>query len=294
MRWRDGRRSVNVEDVRGRSGSGIGGTGAKLGIGSLVVIAAGYFLGVDPRLLMGLMEGTGMDGGTTQVGPRETGQPQDEAGMYAATVLGLTEDVWGELFQSNGRQYVAPRLVLFSGRDPDGSSCGAVSAATGPFYCPPDQKVYVDLDFFRELVARFGGPNDATQVGSFAQAYVIAHEVGHHVQTLTGVSDQIRQLQSRASQSEGNALQVRMELQADCFAGVWAHYEQDRLDAGDIDSALGAAAAVGDDMIQKKTQGHVVPESFTHGSAAQRQRWFRAGFASGQPKDCDTFAAASL
>jgi predicted metalloprotease len=293
MRWRDGRQSANVVDVRGRSGGGMGRTGAKLGIGSLVVVAAGYFLGVDPRLLMGLLEGTGM-GGTAQVGPRQTGQPQDEAGQYAATILGLTEDVWGQLFQSAGSQYVVPRLVLFSGQDPDGSSCGAVSAATGPFYCPPDQKVYVDLDFFRELVARFGGPNDATQVGSFAQAYVIAHEVGHHVQTLTGVSDQIRQLQSRASESEGNALQVRMELQADCFAGVWAHFQQDRLDAGDIDSALGAAAAVGDDMIQKKTQGRVVPESFTHGSAAQRQRWFRTGFASGKPGDCDTLKAREL
>jgi predicted metalloprotease len=293
MRWRDGRRSVNVEDVRGRRGSGLGGGGAKMGIGALVVVVAGYFLGVDPRLLMGLLDAGGA-GGATQVGPRETGQPQDEAGMYAATILGLTEDVWGELFQSAGSQYQAPRLVLFSGQDPDGSACGAVSAATGPFYCPPDQKVYVDLDFFRELVTRFGGPNDATQVGSFAQAYVIAHEVGHHVQTITGVSDQIRQLQSRASEAEGNALQVRMELQADCYAGVWAHYQRERLDAGDIDSALGAAAAVGDDMIQKKMQGRVVPESFTHGSAAQRQRWFRAGFDSGKPGDCDTLKAREL
>jgi hypothetical protein len=294
MRWRDGRRSENVEDVRGRGGGGFGGGGMKLGIGSLIVVAAGYFLGVDPRLLMGLLDGGDISGGSAQVGPRQTDQPQDDAGAYASTVLGFTEDVWGRIFQSSGQQYTRPRLVLFSENDPDGSGCGSVSAAVGPFYCPVDQKLYIDLDFFKELVSRFGGPNDATQAGSFAQAYVIAHEVGHHVQTLTGISDRIRQAQSRASEEQRNALQVRMELQADCYAGVWAHYEQDRLDTSDIDSAMAAAAAVGDDMIQKKTQGRVVPESFTHGSAAQRQRWFRAGFASGQPKDCDTLNARDL
>jgi predicted metalloprotease len=296
MRWRDGRRSENVEDVRGSGGGGggFGGGGMKLGLGSLVVVAAGYFLGVDPRLLMGLLEGGDVSGGTEQVGPRQTAQPQDDAGAYASTVLGFTEDVWGRIFQSSGQQYTPPRLVLFTESDRGGSGCGAVTAAVGPFYCPTDHKLYIDLNFFQELVKRFGGPGDATQVGSFAQAYVIAHEVGHHVQTLTGISDRIRQAQSRASEEQRNALQVRMELQADCYAGVWGHYEQDRLDAGDIDSALAAAAAVGDDMIQKKTQGRVVPESFTHGSAAQRQRWFRAGFANGQPKDCDTLNAREL
>jgi hypothetical protein len=289
MRWRDGRRSENVEDVRGRSGGF--GRGARFGAGTLVLVVAAYFLGVDPRMVMTLLDGSDL-GSTAQVGPEQTAPPDDEAGQYAATVLGFTEDVWGRLFASSGQQYVPPRLRLFSGQDVSG--CGTASAAAGPFYCPADQKVYVDLDFFRELVQRFGGPGDATEVGSFAQAYVIAHEVGHHVQTLTGFSAQVQRAQARATEQDGNALQVRMELQADCYAGVWAHYEQDRLDSRDIDSALAAAAAVGDDMIQKKMQGYVVPESFTHGSAAQRQRWFRAGFASGQPDDCDTFAARSL
>jgi uncharacterized protein len=291
MRWRDGRRSTNVEDVRGRSGGGGGfrGGGAGLGIGGLVVVAAAYFLGVDPRLVMGLLDG---GAATSQVGPEQTAAPTDDAGEYAATVLGFTEDVWSQIFTASGQQYPPPRLRLFSNSDRSG--CGSAESAMGPFYCPADQKVYIDLEFFKELVTRFGGPNDATQAGSFAQAYVIAHEVGHHVQTVTGISDQVRRAQGQGSQEQQNAMQVRMELQADCYAGVWAHYQQDRLDAGDIDSAMAAAAAVGDDMIQKKTQGRVVPESFTHGSAAQRQRWFRAGFTSGQPKDCDTFAASSL
>jgi uncharacterized protein len=289
MRWRDGRRSLNVEDVRGRA-AGPRVTGAKFGIGSLVVVAAAYFLGVDPRLVMGLLAGG--DGPAITIGPEQTAQPQDEAGQYAATILGFTEDVWGRLFRESGQQYDPPRLRLYSGRDVSG--CGTADAAAGPFYCPTDRKVYVDLDFFRELVDRFGGPDDATQTGSFAQAYVIAHEVGHHVQMLTGIEGKVRQAEARVSEEQGNALQVRMELQADCYAGVWAHYEQDRLNAGDIDSALAAAAAVGDDMIQKRTQGYVVPESFTHGTAAQRQRWFRSGFAAGKPQDCDTFSARNL
>jgi predicted metalloprotease len=291
MRWRDGRRSTNVEDVRGRPGGGMGGGGAKFGIGALVVAAAAYFLGVDPRLVMGLLEG---GGSAVQVEPQQTAPPQDDAGVYATVVMGLTEDVWGRIFQAAGQQYTPPRLVLFDADGQTPSNCGTVSTAAGPYYCPPDQKVYIDLNFFQELVTRFGGPDDATHVGSFAQAYVIAHEVGHHVQTLTGISDRIRQAQQRASEEEQNALQVRMELQADCYAGIWAHFEQDRLDASDIESGLAAAAAVGDDMIQKKMQGRVVPESFTHGSAAQRQRWFRNGFDSGKVESCDTLGARSL
>jgi uncharacterized protein len=290
MRWRDGRRSQNVEDVRGRSR---GARGATLGIGTVVVLLGAYFLGVDPRLVMGLLEG-GDIGGMTQAGPEETAPPGDDAGQYAATVLAFTEDVWSQIFAASGERYEPARLRLYTDQDYQAGGCGTASAAAGPFYCPADHKVYVDLNFFRELVERFGGPDDATQVGSFAQAYVIAHEVGHHVQTLTGTADQVRRAQARGSEEAGNAMQVRMELQADCYAGVWAHYEQDRLDAGDIDSGLAAAAAVGDDTIQKKMQGYVVPESFTHGSAAQRQRWFRAGFASGDPEDCDTFNAGSL
>jgi predicted metalloprotease len=246
---------------------------------------------VDPRMVMSLLDGTDISGDMPQAGPEQTVQPQDEAGQYAATVLGFTEDVWTQLFTSAGQRYEAPRLRLYSGRD--ASACGTANATAGPFYCPADHKVYVDLGFFQELVERFGGPDDATQVGSFAQAYVIAHEVGHHVQTVTGVSDEVRRAQSRGSEEAGNAMQVRMELQADCYAGVWAYYEQDRLDPGDIDSGLAAAAAVGDDTIQKKMQGYVVPESFTHGTAAQRQRWFRAGLARGRPEDCDTFNASS-
>jgi hypothetical protein len=294
MRWRDGRRSTNVEDVRGRSGSGGFGGGAKLGVGSLVVLAAAYFLGVDPRLVMGLLDGGDITGESRQLGPETTDQPTDEAGMYAATVLGFTEDVWGDLFRQSGSTYSPARLRLYSGADPDVGGCGRAAASAGPFYCPADQKVYIDLDFFQELVRRFGGPEDATHAGSLAQAYVIAHEVGHHVQKLTGIADSVHGSQQRASEQEANALQVRMELQADCYAGVWAHYEKDRLEFGEIDSALAAAAAVGDDTIQKKTQGRVVPESFTHGSAAQRQRWFGNGFANGKPADCDTFAARSL
>jgi predicted metalloprotease len=291
MRWRDGRRSDNVEDMRGRSGGGgFGGGGMKLGIGSLVLVAAAYFLGVDPRLVMGLLGG-GVEG-SPQGGPVETAQPQDEAGQYAATVLGFTEDVWGQIFQEAGQQYPPPRLRLFTGRDASG--CGTASAAAGPFYCPADQKVYVDLSFFQELTDRFGGPADASHAGSFAQAYVIAHEVGHHVQTVTGISDRVRQAQGRASEEEQNALQVRMELQADCFAGVWAHYMRGRIEAADLESGLTAAAAVGDDMIQKRTQGYVVPESFTHGSAAQRQQWFQRGYQGGKVPDCDTFAARDL
>jgi len=298
MRWRDGRRSQNVEDVRGRSGGsgggGGGGRGVKLGVGSLVLLAAAYFLGVDPRLVMGLLDGSELGGGTSQVGAEQTAQPQDEAGQYAATILGFTEDVWGRLFQEAGQQYTPPRLRLYTDQDSSSGGCGRASASAGPFYCPADQKVYVDLNFFQELVQRFGGPDDATQVGSFAQAYVIAHEVGHHIQKLTGIADKVHSAQGRAAEADANALQVRMELQADCYAGVWAHYEQDRLDASDIESGLTAAAAVGDDMIQKRMQGYVVPESFTHGSAAQRQRWFRNGYANGQRRDCDTFSAANL
>jgi predicted metalloprotease len=273
MRWRDGRRSENV------------------GAGTLIVVVAAYFLGVDPRLVMGLLD-TGDLGGNTEVGPEQLAPLNDEAGEYAKTILAFTEDVWSQLFAQSGETYTPPRLRLFSGQDVSG--CGTADAAAGPFYCPADQKVYVDLNFFHELVQRFGGPGDATEVGSFAQAYVIAHEVGHHVQTLTGIPDQVRRSQARGTEQDGNAMQVRMELQADCYAGVWAHYEQDRLDTRDIDSALAAAAAVGDDMIQKKMQGYVVPESFTHGSAAQRQRWFTRGLDSGQISACDTFAARAL
>jgi len=288
MRWRGGRRSDNVEDYRGRGGGGFGGGGGlKFGIGGLIAIVAAYFLGVDPRMIMSLLDATG--GAPAEVGDPATSAPQDEAGDFMSAVLADTEDTWGEIFMALGTAYTPPRLRLFEGGTQTG--CGAAGAEVGPFYCPTDQRVYIDLSFYRELATRFQAPGD------FAQAYVLAHEVGHHVQNLLGTADKVRAAQQRASQSEQNQLQVRMELQADCYAGIWAnHAERSRqiLESGDIEEALGAAAAVGDDLIQKRMQGHVEPESFTHGTAAQRQRWFQAGFKGGQLNDCDTFAARSL
>ena len=288
MRWRGGRRSDNVEDYRGRGGGGFGGGGGlKFGIGGLIAIAAAYFLGVDPRMIMSLLDARG--GAPAEVSDPATSAPQDEAGDFMSAVLADTEDTWGEIFKTLGTSYAPPRLRLYEGGTQTG--CGAAGAEVGPFYCPTDQRVYIDLSFYRELATRFQAPGD------FAQAYVLAHEVGHHVQNLLGTADKVRAAQQRASQSEQNQLQVRMELQADCYAGIWAnHAERSRqiLESGDIEEALGAAAAVGDDLIQKRMQGHVEPESFTHGTAAQRQRWFQAGFRGGKLNDCDTFAARSL
>lgn len=289
MRWRDLRRSQNVKDVRGRS-AGIGGGGLKLGIGGIIVAAIAYFMGVDPRLVMGLLDA---GGGATASAPQvEASQPDDDAGAFASTILASTEDVWSGLFRASGSQYPPPQLFLFD--NPWPSACGTANSAVGPFYCPADQSVFIDLNFFRELAAKLGGPADAARDDSFAKAYVLAHEVGHHVQTITGTSDKVRSAQARASQEEQNALQVRMELQADCYAGIWAHNARDRITAQDVNDAMTAAAAVGDDMIQKKMQGHVVPESFTHGTSEQRQRWFMRGFEGGSVEACDTFAARSL
>jgi predicted metalloprotease len=283
MRWRDLRRSQNVRDVRGR-----GATGAKVGIGGLVLLAAAYFLGIDPRLVMGFLDG----GGIATQAPATTSPPSDDAGDFATAILGSTEDVWAALFNESGSAYPPPTLVLFD--NPQRTGCGTATSAAGPFYCPADQGVYIDLNFFQQLASHFGGPADAARDDSFAKAYVIAHEVGHHVQTVTGVSGQVRAEQQRASRQDQNALQVRMELQADCYAGIWAHYARDRLTEQDVRDALTAAAAVGDDTIQRKTQGQVVPESFTHGTAEQRQRWFTRGFQSGRAESCDTFGMAEL
>ena len=278
MRWQGSRRSENVEDYRG---SRFGGAGLKLGVGgTLVALVAGYFLGIDPRLILGLTE-------SLPTGPAptaQTGVPQDEAGQFISAVLGETEDTWSAIFQQNGREYVPPKLVLYT--DQVRSACGSASSAVGPFYCPGDQRVYLDLNFYNELKTRFQAPGD------FAQAYVLAHEVGHHVQTLLGTEEQVRAAQSRASESERNALQVRMELQADCYAGVWAKNADTArqiLEQGDVEEALAAASAVGDDTIQRRTQGHVVPDSFTHGSAQQRMSWFKRGLDSGSVPACDTF-----
>lgn len=278
MRWQDSRRSSNVQDYRGRRFGG----GAGLGIGgTLIAIAAAYFFGVDPRVILGLTEGV-QNATQPQV---ESGTPGDEAGQFMAAVLGETEDTWGAIFKANGSTYTPPTLVLFS--DQVRSGCGAASAAVGPFYCPADRKVYIDLDFYNELATRFQAPGD------FAQAYVLAHEVGHHVQNLLGTEAKVRSAQQGASEQEANALQVKMELQADCYAGVWAHNADEArhiIEQGDVEEALQAASAVGDDTIQKRTQGHVVPDSFTHGSAEQRMSWFQRGLKDGDPGACDTFA----
>ncbi|MBX5459815.1 MAG: zinc metallopeptidase [Steroidobacteraceae bacterium] len=279
MRWQGSRRSTNVQDYRG---SRFGGPGLKLGVGgTLLALVAAYLLGVDPRLLMGLTESVPSGPAPTP----QTGVPQDEQGQFISAVLGETEDTWGTLFAEHGARYSPPTLVLFT--DQVRSACGFASAAVGPFYCPGDEKIYLDLGFYEELESRFQAPGD------FAQAYVLAHEVGHHVQTLIGTSDRVRAAQRGASEQEANALQVRMELQADCYAGVWAHHaDQSRqiLESGDVEEALKAASAVGDDTIQKRTQGYVVPDSFTHGSAEQRMAWFTRGLESGSVEACDTFA----
>ena len=279
MRWRNTRESQNVEDYRGRRTGG-GGGGMKFGVLGLVAIVGGYFLGIDPRLIMGLLGG----GAPATEEPVAPGSPGDESGQFVSHVLGDTEETWTAIFSEAGQQYVAPHLALFNNGINTG--CGSATSAAGPFYCPPDQKVYIDLAFFQQLETEF-----ATQ-GDFAKAYVIAHEVGHHVQNLLGTADKVQAARQRASETESNELSVRMELQADCYAGIWAHFADSArqvVEAGDIDEALNAASAVGDDTIQKRVQGHVNQESFTHGSGAQRQQWFRKGFASGRVQDCNTF-----
>jgi len=284
VRWGNLRESTNVEDVRGSTGGG--GRGLKLGIGgTLLALVASYFLGIDPRVILGLVSAVP----SQQAAPTATrGTPADEQGRFIAAVLGGTEDTWSAIFQANGLTYVRPTLVLY--RDQMPTACGSGSAAAGPFYCPLNRKVYLDLSFFGQLSQHFQAP------GEFAQAYVIAHEVGHHVQNLLGIADKVRATQERASEAQANQLSVRLELQADCFAGVWAkHTDQSKqiLEAGDVESALRAAASVGDDTIQKRARGYVVPESFTHGSAAERTSWFKRGLTDGTVQGCDTFAAGS-
>jgi uncharacterized protein len=300
MRLDDESESSNIEDGRGQGGGfrlpgggGLSFGGGRMGIGTIVVLGiVALVLGINPLTLIGGLDGGG--GGialpTQQIGqpaPTAAAGARSETDRFVAKVLRTTEETWGKLFpEQAGKPYREPNLVLFSGGVRSG--CGAAEAAMGPFYCPADQKVYLDTSFFDDLNRRFGAPGD------FAAAYVIGHEVGHHIQTLLGISDQVRAAQERASKTQGNALQVKMELQADCLAGVWAKDNQGILDPGDIDEALTAAAAIGDDTLQKAAQGVVVPESFTHGSSAQRQRWFRRGFEEGTIEGCNTFAARSL
>ena len=282
MRWRDRRQSDNVEDRRGMSiprGAKIGGVG---GLGLLAIVVIGMFLGIDPTVL--LQSVPDIQSPSVSVQPGDRPALNDDQRQFVAVVLAETEDVWHDAFQKMGRTYQPPTLVLFS--EAVQSACGMAGSAVGPFYCPSDHKVYLDLSFFEDLQTRFGASGD------FAEAYVIAHEVGHHVQTLLGISRKVNELMSRVSPSERNKLSVRMELQADCFAGVWARQADESrqiLEAGDIEEALNAASQIGDDRIQRRTQGHVVPDAFTHGSAAQRVRWFKLGFESGNPQACDTF-----
>ena len=288
MRWQVGRRSDNVEDRRGvgvSRGVAIGGGGC----GLLVLVVVAMLLGVDPMALLQNLPSGGVGGGPAIEQPNGTGgaiTPSDERSEFVAHVLGDTEDTWHEIFTQLGREYAEPKLVLYSGMVQ--SACGLGQAAMGPFYCPGDEKVYIDLSFYDELRSRFKAPGD------FAQAYVIAHEVGHHVQNLLGISSQVAELRDRLDERQANELSVRVELQADCYAGVWAHHAQrsrDILEAGDLEEALGAASAIGDDRIQRQTQGTVIPDSFTHGSSAQRVAWFRTGYESGDIERCDTFSA---
>jgi uncharacterized protein len=272
-----GRRSGNIEDRRGIGVPLVAGGG----IGTILLVLAALFFGIDPSVIL-QSDQPGPPARTTEA--PSTSPAQDEIRDFVAVVLADTEDTWADLFRRMKREYQDPKLVLFTGSVQ--SACGIAGAAVGPFYCPGDRKLYLDLDFFGELRSRFGAPGD------FAQAYVIAHEVGHHVQTLLGISDRVAATRQRADRATANALSVRQELQADCFAGVWAYHAnrtRQVLEAGDLEEALGAAAAIGDDRLQRQAAGRVAPESFTHGSSAQRVRWFRRGFEAGAPNQCDTF-----
>ena len=281
MRWQKGRRSQNVDDRRGRPGRGrkaiAGG-----GIGMLAIAVVAMLLGVDPGAIMKM--GGGLTGDSSAT-PAPASAKQQQQADFVSVILADTEDTWKPIFRQMGKQYKEPTLVLFSGST--SSACGHASAAMGPFYCPGDQKLYIDLNFYDELQQKFGAPGD------FAQAYVVAHEVGHHVQTLLGISREVQRAKSGVSEAKSNEIQVRMELQADCMSGVWAnhaHQARKLLEQGDIEEGLIAAAAIGDDTLQRKSRGYIVPESFTHGTAKQRQTWFFRGLKSGNLSQCDTFS----
>lgn len=289
MRWEGQRESEHIEDRRGEGGgapvpAGLRLGGGRLGLGGLLLaLAASWLLGINPMTVLGVLE---PGAGETAAAPRAaTAPPQDRDARFVRAVLASTEDSWGELFAAGGQRYQPPRLVLFRGGTD--TACGQGQAAMGPFYCPADQQVYIDLSFYDTLQRQLGAPGD------FAQAYVIAHEVGHHVQQLLGTSAKVEAARRRAGTVQANALSVRLELQADCYAGLWAHHSQQAkgwLEQGDVEEALNAASRIGDDALQQRSQGRVVPESFTHGSSRQRVAWFRRGLDSGRLQDCDTFA----
>jgi len=280
MKWQGRRQSDNVEDRRGMSTKGKAMVGG--GVLGIIILLLNVFGGENARMITPVLEQLNQQQTTEQVVTTELSAEDKEMGAFVSTVFADTEDIWAKIFEENNLEYRQPKMVLFKGAVE--TACGGASSATGPFYCPGDEKVYMDLAFFEELQTRFGAKG-----GDFAVAYVIAHEVGHHIQTLLGTSDKVRQLQSNASKAEANKLSVALELQADFYAGLWTKYNQNNLDVDDLDEALSAAQAVGDDAIQKKMQGHVVPESFTHGTSEQRKYWFMKGYESGDIKAGDTF-----
>jgi uncharacterized protein len=291
MKWEGNRQSDNVEDARESGGRGGGlsfGGGRGIGLGTVVIaLVAGWVFGINPLTILGLLSGEG-GAPTSEIAQAPAAKPPagDKMAQFVSTVLADTEDVWREQFRLMGATYQAPKLRLFRGAEP--TACGQGQAAMGPFYCPGDRKVYIDLAFYEVMRTRLGAPGD------FAQAYVIAHEVGHHVQHLLGITDKVDAMRGRAGEAQRNALSVRLELQADCFAGLWAHHANNVrqiLEQGDIEEALNAASQIGDDTLQRKSSGHVVPESFTHGSSAQRVAWFKKGLQTGSVERCNTFEA---
>ncbi len=308
MRYDDFRRSDDIDDRRDDSGGGGGGFGIPmgggggLGIGTIVVLGlVGWAFGIDPRILIGGAEILGGGGGSTYQSdrpaqPRKTGAPTDEMGSMISGVLGEIDDRWSEIFQASGQTYTGPRIVLFRNAT-NGGRCGMAQAAMGPFYCQPDKQIFLDTNFFRQVETRFRGCSG--NACKFTAAYIIAHEAGHHIQNLLGILPRVTRLQEQAgSKAEANALQVKVELQADCLSGVWVNREEKKrpgfLEAGDIDAALTTATAIGDDTLQRQAQGRVVPDSFTHGSAEQRKRWFMTGYQQGTIQACNTFGADRL
>ena len=286
MRWRDRRESTNIEDRRGMSGGGKLALGGLGGCGTIVVLLLALLFGADPRQLLEQLPSTGGGGGAPATRP--TNPQEEELRKFVGVVLAETEDAWTEVFQKIGRTYRKPTLVIFN--DQVESACGVAGAAVGPFYCPGDQKLYIDLSFFQDLRTKLGAPGD------FAIAYVVAHEVGHHVQNLLGTMNEVNSARRRLSEEQANQLSVRVELQADFYAGIWANHARNQgiVEPGDIEEALGAASAVGDDRLQQRGQGYVVPDSFTHGTSAQRAQWFRKGFETGDVKQGDTFSSGGF
>ncbi|MCL9676684.1 neutral zinc metallopeptidase [Acinetobacter sp. ACZLY 512] len=300
MRWKGRRVSSNVEDRRGSSGAKVGGISI---VGLVVAFVAWKFFGVDPQQAYQATQQITAAQSQTGTAPEQLSAEQKEASDFVGTILADTEDTWTPIFQQLGQSYVAPKLVLFNGRVQ--SACGTAESAMGPFYCPSDQKVYIDTQFFKEMRQQMGISGDKNQTelsrqdqaGDFAQAYVVAHEVGHHIQNLLGISSQVQRAQAQANRIQANQLSVRLELQADCFAGIWANRNQERtqfLEAGDVEEAMDAAQKIGDDYLQKRATGQVVPDSFTHGTSQQRMHWFETGLKSGDLNQCDTFNSRSI